>query len=117
MTPEFTNNPLYSCWPFWVLELTPEAHNTDIEKAAREITSKIEFEIANADKYNTPDGLKKRDEFLIREARSKLQNPAERLLAEYWYISPAVAHNSTTQPPPPSLSAWYRDLGVNLWEE
>ncbi len=122
MTPEYTNNPLYFCWPFWVLELTPGAKNTDIEKAAREISSKIQFEIPGANKYATPDGIKTRDAFLIREARSKLQDPKARLLAEYWYINPTTEqtrtpHNDTAKIAPPSLTDWYQELGITLWAE
>lgn len=121
MTPEYTNNPLYFCWPFWVLELTPDAKNTDVEKAARDISSKIQFEIPDANKYATPDGIKTRDEFLIREARSKLQDPKTRLLAEYWYISPKIQHgaqqNNTAKSTAASLADWYQELGITLWAE
>ncbi|HED33137.1 MAG TPA: hypothetical protein ENJ08_02820 [Gammaproteobacteria bacterium] len=121
MNPEYTNNPLYSGWPFWVLELTPDAQNSDIEKAARDISSKIQFEIPDANKYATPEGIKTRDEFLIREARSKLQDPRARLLAEYWYINPldqhSARHNDTPQSTHSSLADWYRELGITLWVE
>ncbi|PCK08044.1 MAG: hypothetical protein COA42_11150 [Alteromonadaceae bacterium] len=89
MIPEFTDNPLFSAWPFWVLELTPEAKNSEIEKAARDILAKINFKVPGADEFQTPIGKSTRDDYLLREAKSALQNPKVRLLAEFWFVSPS----------------------------
>ena len=76
----------WQCWPFWVLGLTPSSSNSDIDKAARDLSSKIKLGFDNAAKFETPLGLFDRDEFLIREAKSKLQSPSDRLKAEFWFF-------------------------------
>lgn len=88
MIPEFTENPLFSAWPFWVLELTPEALNSDVEKAARDILAKINFKMPSANEFQTPIGKSTRDEYLLREAKLTLQDPKLRLFAEFWFVSP-----------------------------
>ncbi len=114
MIQAYIDNPLYSCWPFWVLELSPNAQVTDVEKAAREITAKISFGIAGADEYATPTGIQKRDEFLIREAKSALQDAKKRLLAEFWYIDPNTELGPQDQESM-SVEQWQEALGVKFW--
>lgn len=116
MDPEYIDNPLYCSWPFWVLELPPTSKTLDIEKSAREIAAKIEFGAPGADQYATPVGVKKRDEFLVREAKFKLQDPKARLLAEFWYLDPKLNDKSSSDNANISVESWCRDLGVQLWE-
>lgn len=136
MNPAFTSNPIYFAWPFWVLELTPSASNSDIEKAAREIESKIQFQIPGADSYPSPLGKQTRDSYTLREAKTALQDPCSRVVAEYWYCPPdAGEENSSpaqttgdTSPSTPSkvetvnlaqtrsVDAINRSLGVTFWE-
>jgi len=111
------DNPLLSSWPFWVLELTPTAENADIEKSARDIINKIQFQLPGSEYYRSPDGSQKRDEFLIREAKSKLQDPKTRLLAEYWYIDPLIEAENTQQQDKLSIKDWYKEFGIQLWED
>jgi len=90
MTPAFSDNPALSAWPFWVLELTPAASLNDVNKAARELAGKLALKMAGATEFPTPGGIRQRDEFLVREAQAVLIDPERRLLAEFWYVPPAV---------------------------
>lgn len=115
MNQAFFDDPKHAAWPFWVLELGPTATNADIDKAARDIAGRIEFAIPGAECFDTPRGSIARDQYLIRDARAKLQDPAARLLAEFWYVDPATfegreSNNAT------SCEAWYDEFGVTLWE-
>ncbi len=114
MIQAYIDNPLYSCWPFWVLELTPLATPIEIEKAARDITAKIGLGVLDAQKYMTPAGRQKRDEFLIREAKSALQDSKKRLLAEFWYVDPALDEFKNTKAQSLSINDWLLALGINL---
>lgn len=91
MVQEFSKSPVWQCWPFWVLGVTPKAKNADIEKAANDITAKLNFGVEAASVFITPEGEKKRDEYLVREAKSKLQDSTDRLIAEFWYIDPSIS--------------------------
>jgi len=51
MIPEFSEDPRYGAWPFWVLELDPSASVADIEKAARDITAKLQFGMAGIEQF------------------------------------------------------------------
>ncbi len=97
MSAEFTNTPLFSAWPFWVLELDPAADNRSIERAFQKLTSSLQLNIANAKNYMTPLGLRPRDEFLLREARAILTNPDQRALAEFWYMPAQVQAAAPTE--------------------
>ncbi|MFO1370298.1 MAG: hypothetical protein U1F46_14995 [Marinagarivorans sp.] len=88
MLAEFTATPLLSGWPFWVLELDPTADNRSIERAYQKITSSLQLKIAKAEEFNTPLGVRIRDEYLLREAKALLINPHSRVLAEFWYVAP-----------------------------
>lgn len=114
MIQEYTENPLYFGWPFWVLDLMPSAKTSDIEKAARDLTAKIQLEVPNADTYKTPVGMRKRDDFLIREAKSTLQDPNSRLLAEFWYYPPDKGDGSQGSMEDYSVAFWYDALGLSL---
>jgi len=98
MIQAYINRLHWSCWPFWVLELSTDATVQDIEKAARDITNKISFGMEAAKTFQTPIGTFERDDFLIREAKAKLQNPEQRLLAEFWYIEPKEIEQSADTP-------------------
>ena len=115
MIQEYIDNPLYSCWPFWVLGLTPSAQESEIEKAARDITAKITLGIPSASEYQTPNGLKQRDEFLIREAKSALQDASKRIVAEFWYIDPATDFKDAEDSHTLSAEEWQEALGVKVW--
>jgi len=88
MIQAYINLPHWQCWPFWALELTPDASMSDIEKSVRDLNAKIQFGFEGAEKFKTPLGLFDRDEYLLRDAKAKLQNPEDRLKAEFWYIAP-----------------------------
>lgn len=90
MTPAFSDNPALSAWPFWVLELTPLASLNEVNKAARDLAGRLALKMAGATEYPTPAGVMQRDEFLVREARATLIDPERRLLAEFWYVPPAI---------------------------
>jgi hypothetical protein len=108
MIQEFTNHPLYSCWPFWALELQPDADTRTIEKAYTKILGLLKLQIPDADKFATPVGPQIRDEFLLRDAKAILLDPEKRALAEFWYVSPGISQplvpteNPTTSEPIPA---------------
>lgn len=91
MIPEFTEQVQFSAWPFWVLGINPEASSIEVAAAARDISTKLQFEIPGLEYFQTPLGRKIRDEFLVREAKSQLQDPQTRLIAEFWYAELAQA--------------------------
>lgn len=93
MIPEFSEDPRYAAWPFWVLELTPTASASEIEKAARDISAKLKFGVAGVERFALPLGDAVRDEYLVREAKALLQDPARRLQAEFWYVTPGLVQN------------------------
>lgn len=94
MIQEFINDPLNKAWPFWALELNPDCSNSDIRKASQLISSKLTLGAPNADVFITPDGHKNRDDFLVREAKAILDDPAQRLIAEFWYTPPTPQEES-----------------------
>ncbi len=91
MTQEFTKHPLDLPWPFWVLEVSPKDNSQVIERSYNRLTNALKLNVRGADHYVSPGGPRTRDEFLLREARSVLLDPAKRLLAEYWYIDPKLS--------------------------
>lgn len=116
MIQEFINEPLNKAWPFWVLDLLPECSNQDINKAAQLISSKLTLGVPKAEFFDTPSGQKNRDEFLVREAKSILDDPAQRLLAEFWYVPPRneQVEDSNEETTNESLTAkqWLKVLGI-----
>lgn len=88
MISEFTATPLFSAWPFWVLEIDPTADNRSIERAYQKIANSMQLKIPKAAEFITPLGLRLRDEFVLREARAILTNPELRAVAEFWYLVP-----------------------------
>jgi len=87
MIQEFTSHPLYSCWPFWALELEPTADTRAVEKSCAKILGLLKLQIPDADKFATPAGIQTRDEFLLRDAKAILLDPEKRAVAEFWYVS------------------------------
>lgn len=116
MIPEFSDNPLYSAWPFWVLGLTPQANTQDVDRAAREITARLSMKLSGADEFSLPNGKAVRDEFLVREARARLFDPASRLLCEFWYVPPPLVAESYPPAAVARLSAeqWWHMLEKNI---
>jgi len=119
MPQEFINRPGWQCWPFWVLSLTPEASSSDVEKAARDISSKLNFGVEQTTKFLTPEGNMDRDTYLVRGAKSALQDPQTRLLAEFWYFDPEISRTRFQSAPaeksmPSSEEDWLVHLGVRL---
>jgi hypothetical protein len=49
MTTEFSATPVFSAWPFWVLEINPAADNRAIEKAYQKLVNSLQLKIANSD--------------------------------------------------------------------
>lgn len=111
MIPEFSDNPLYGGWPFWALELTPQCGIPDIERAVRDINARLTMQIKGADEFAIPGGNARRDEFLLREARARLLDPATRLLCEFWYVSPQAVTETTDASRQHSAEEWFAMLG------
>jgi hypothetical protein len=119
MIQEFINDPLNKAWPFWVLGLVPECSSQDINKASQLIASKLSLGVPDAEFFYTPAGTKSRDSFLVREAKSILDDPAQRLIAEFWYVPPQVniatssdQESSSTPSKPLSAKQWLITLGL-----
>lgn len=70
--------------PFYVLELTPEAGDMDIERAGRKLLGMFELGMARAREYGTPLGPRERTEEAVRFAMAQLRDPATRLRHEVW---------------------------------
>lgn len=90
MIQEFISHPLYSCWPFWALELETDADTRAVEKAYAKILGLLKLQIPNADTFATPAGQHIRDEFLLRDAKAILLDPEKRAIAEFWYVPPGM---------------------------
>lgn len=112
MTPAFSDNPILSGWPFWVLELTPSASLNEVNRAARDLAGKLALKMAGADEYRTPAGVMPRDEFLVREAQAVLIDPQRRLLAEFWYLPPAAPAEDGENRETVTVDQWRRHFGV-----
>lgn len=114
MTPEFTSHPLYSCWPFWALELDASADTRSVEKAYAKILGLLKLQIPDAEKFATPVGTQTRDEFLLRDAKAILLDPEKRGVAEFWYVPPDVAGTTTSAtsdaPGEPALDVDWKKL-------
>lgn len=121
MTPAFSEHPLYQCWPFWVLELTPAASLAEVEKAARELAGKLRLGMKGADQFAWPGGTAARDEYLLREARARLIDPNTRLACEYWYQPPLPADEPAAATPAAAprrtAAAWLALLEGRPWAE
>ncbi len=117
MNPVSIDKQKYLAWPFWVLELSPMANNSDIEKAARDIESKIQFKVPDAEYYSTPSGLCKRDSYEIRDAKAALQDPNSRIVAEYWYLLPGDEITGLKKEEPVSATSDAVELPTPIYKE
>lgn len=113
MIPGFSDNPVGQAWPFWVLGLDPQCGIQDIERAAREIQARLKMQVKDAGVFAIPGGSAQRDEYLVREARARLLDPAARLLCEFWYVSPQAltATSESGAPRRYGVEEWWRMLG------
>jgi hypothetical protein len=105
MNAEFTSTPLFVAWPFWVLEINPDADSRVVEKAYQKINNSLQLKIPNTHLFPTPLGVRERDEFVLREARALLADPQKRLLAEFWYMPPAPMSTQSPAAQPSSTLA------------
>lgn len=117
MTPEFTSHPLYSCWPFWALELEPSADTRAVEKAYTKLLGLLKLQIPHAEQFASPVGIQTRDEFLLRDAKAILLDPERRAVAEFWYVPPDVSKAITSTEPdisaePVQAVDWKKLLGT-----
>jgi hypothetical protein len=111
MIPAFSENPLYGGWPFWALGLTPQCGTRDIEHAFRDIQARLTMQIKGADAFAIPGGSAPRDEFLLREAKARLLDPAKRLLCEFWYLPPQAVAAAASGPERHGVEEWFAMLG------
>ena len=114
MNPVSADSPLWAPWPFWILELDPQATHQAVERAYQNITGKLKLGIPGINCYSTPIGEKSRDEFQLREARAILLDPEKRILCEFWYIKPISLnqHTSETKADDTSFAYWKSQLSV-----
>lgn len=92
-----TNDPRLNAEPFWILQLTPKATTSEVEQAYIKIKSKLSLGVDSATEYQTPFGVKVRDEYGLRDARSQLITPESRLLAEFWYVESELDSSGSTE--------------------
>ena len=111
MIQEFINKPLYSAWPFWVLELDPSADGKAVEKAYTKLTGAIKLQLPLAEFFCSPLGTHVRDEFILRDARANLINPETRILAEFWYVPPIVGQEENPESQKSNID-WKKLLGT-----
>lgn len=107
----FSDDPRCNGWLFWVLELTPRCGTRDIERAAREINARLTMQLTGAEQFAIPGGGAVRDDYLVREARARLLDPATRLLCEFWYLSPQADVAAADAPARYSAEQWWDMLG------
>jgi hypothetical protein len=116
MTQEFSNSAFDNAWPFWALELPVTASTIDVEKAARDISAKLQLKVPGIEEFLTPSGKRRRDEFVVREAKSMLLNPELRLLAEFWYIPSDSSESGVAESDiKKTVKEWQQILGVQFW--
>ena len=114
MIQEFTSSPFYSGWPFWVLSLTPDASSQAVSQALQSISAQLKLGVEKARYFDTPMVVRERDEYLLREAKSILDNPDQRLIAELWFVPASnQATDSSDNEQPAELSVkldWRSEL-------
>jgi hypothetical protein len=69
--------------PFFVLEVSPRASRTEIERAGQRLLGLLAVGSAGAERYDTPFGPATRDADVVRQALAALRDPNERLALEF----------------------------------
>lgn len=98
MIQEFTSSVFYSAWPFWALSLPQDASAQDITQAVRNLDAQLKLGVEQAKYFDTPLGVRVRDEYLLREAKAILDDPQQRLIAELWFIPARTDENNNGGP-------------------
>src|SRR5262249_41615544 len=70
--------------PFLLLEISPQASRTEVERAGQRLIALLAVGSASAARYNSPLGPATRDADAVRQALAKLRDPDERAIAELW---------------------------------
>jgi hypothetical protein len=70
--------------PFFLLEVSPQASRTEVERAGQRLIALLAVGSASAARYHTPLGEATRDADAVRQALATLRDPDERAIAELW---------------------------------
>jgi hypothetical protein len=104
--------------PFFVLDVSPQASRTEVERAGQKLLGVLALGAAGAAHYDTPFGPATRDADAVRRALATLRDPNERVIHELWA---SVATGVGGEPGAPAAQAWEeaaRTIGWNAkWAE
>jgi hypothetical protein len=93
--------------PFFVLDVSPQASRTEVERAGQKLLGLLTLGAAGADRYDTPFGPATRDADAVRRALATLRDPNERVIQELWaQIATDVASGVDLSPDAPAGKAW-----------
>jgi len=70
--------------PFFLLEVSPQASRTEVERAGQRLIALLAVGSASAARYDTPLGPATRDADAVRQALATLRDPNERAIQELW---------------------------------
>jgi hypothetical protein len=70
--------------PFFLLEVSPQASRTEVERAGQRLIALLAVGSASAARYDTPFGPATRDADAVRQALATLRDPNERAVQELW---------------------------------
>jgi hypothetical protein len=94
--------------PFLVLSVEVSATRTEVERAGQKLLGQLALGIASVKTYQSPFGLRERDESKVRLALSILRDPEQRAFHELW-LSDAQAEQ------PPGAPGWPNALSSIGW--
>ena len=93
--------------PFFVLDVSPQASRTEVERAGQKLLGLLALGAAGADRYDTPFGPATRDADSVRRALATLRDPNERVIQELWaQVASGVASGVDISPAAPPAKAW-----------
>ncbi|MEM6732936.1 MAG: hypothetical protein AAF658_15375 [Myxococcota bacterium] len=93
--------------PFDVLELTPAASHTEVERRAQQVLGKLELGFSKAKTFRASDEEHERDEALVRWALDQLRKPDARLSHELSFTDSTTA---ASDPPSRESLRWHGAL-------
>jgi curved DNA-binding protein CbpA len=103
--------------PFFVLDVSPQASRTEVERAGQKLLGLLALGATGADRYDTPFGPATRDADAVRRALALLRDPNERVIQELWAqvttgVAPSVATGAAT-----GVESEMDTSAAKAWEE
>jgi hypothetical protein len=93
--------------PFFVLDVSPQASRTEVERAGQKLLGLLALGAAGADRYDTPFGPAARDADAVRRALATLRDPNERVIQELWaQVATGAATGIDAGPSAASAKGW-----------